>query len=149
MQPSPAMPLPTNDHDPSPSTGGCRLVTADGRTLPLRGVKLTASAKGGVARVVLAQRFVNVFAEPLRVTYTMPLPADGAVSGYAFQLGDRRAWSVRSTRSGRRASASSRRSSTGARPGSSKRSAPACSRRSWATCRPAPRSSPSSPSISR
>src|SRR5678816_4863227 len=65
-----------------PSTGG-RLVTADGRTLPLRGVTLRAEAQGGVARAVLVQRFANVYAEPLHVTYLMPLPADGAVSGYA------------------------------------------------------------------
>src|SRR6184192_1319808 len=75
----------TND----PSTGG-RLVTADGRTLPLRGVTVRAEARGGVARVVLTQRFANVFAEPLHVTYLMPLPADGAVSGYAFTIGSRR-----------------------------------------------------------
>lgn len=29
-------------------------------------------------------------AEPLRVTYQVPLPHDGAVSGFAFRLGDRR-----------------------------------------------------------
>ncbi len=71
------------------STGG-RLVTADGRTLPLRGATLRAEARGGVARVVVEQRFENAFAEPLAVTYLMPLPADGAVSGYAFTIGERR-----------------------------------------------------------
>jgi Ca-activated chloride channel family protein len=72
-----------------PSTGG-RLVTADGRTLPLKSATITASARGGIARVVLEQRFANPFDEPLMITYLMPLPADGAVSGYAFTLGDRR-----------------------------------------------------------
>jgi Ca-activated chloride channel family protein len=71
------------------STGG-RLVTADGRTLPLRGASLRADARGGIARVVLEQRFANSFAEPLMVTYLMPLPSDGAVSGYAFTIGDKR-----------------------------------------------------------
>ncbi|MGZ3427781.1 MAG: VIT domain-containing protein, partial [Polyangia bacterium] len=71
------------------STGG-RLVTADGRTLPLRGATLRADAKGGIARVVLEQRFANSYAEPLAVTYLMPLPSDGAVSGYAFTIGDKR-----------------------------------------------------------
>src|SRR6185312_13456569 len=71
------------------STGG-RLVTVDGRTLPLRGTSVRAEAKNGVARVVVEQRFVNAFDEPLAVTYTMPLPADGAVSGYAFTIGERR-----------------------------------------------------------
>ncbi|HYV48235.1 MAG TPA: VIT domain-containing protein [Myxococcaceae bacterium] len=77
---------------PTPSTGyessGGRLVSADGRTLPLLGASLRADAKGGLCRVVLEQRFANPYQEPLRVTYKMPLPADGAVSGYAFTLGD-------------------------------------------------------------
>jgi Ca-activated chloride channel family protein len=34
----------------------------------------------------LEQRFVNAFAEPLSVTYTLPLPADGAVAGFSFVL---------------------------------------------------------------
>lgn len=71
------------------STGG-RLVTVDGRTLPLRGASLRAEAKGGIARVVVEQRFENAYDEPLAVTYLMPLPADGAVSGYAFTIGERR-----------------------------------------------------------
>ncbi len=71
------------------SCGG-RLVAVDGRTLPLLGAQLTADARGGVATVVLEQRFRNPYPEPLRVTYLMPLPADGAVSGYAFRIGDKR-----------------------------------------------------------
>ncbi|MCU1281711.1 MAG: hypothetical protein JWM53_5257 [bacterium] len=71
------------------SNGG-RLVTADGRTLPLRGATLRADARGGIARVVVEQRFANSYAEPLAVTYLMPLPSDGAVSGYAFTIGDKR-----------------------------------------------------------
>ena len=72
------------------SSSGCRLVAADGRTLPLRGVTLAASARAGVASTVLTQRFSNPWAEPLHITYQLPLPADGAVSGYAFTLGARR-----------------------------------------------------------
>jgi Ca-activated chloride channel family protein len=71
------------------SSGG-RLVTTDGRTLPLRGVTLSADASGGLARTVLEQRFVNPHAEPLRVTYLVPLPVDGALAGYAIRIGDRR-----------------------------------------------------------
>ena len=119
------------------STGG-RLVTADGRTLALRGATLRADARGGIARVVLEQRFANTFAEPLAVTYLMPLPSDGAVSGYAFTIGDG-ASSARSTGARRRASASRRRSRPGARRRSSSRSARACSRRRSATSRRAPR----------
>src|SRR5262245_38305425 len=71
------------------SSGG-RLVTADGRALPLRGVTLTADARGGLARAVLGQRFVNPHAEALRVSYLVPLPADGALAGYAIRIGERR-----------------------------------------------------------
>lgn len=74
----------------SPDASGGRLVTVDGKTLPLVGATLRADARGGIARVVLEQRFANRFAEPLHVTYLMPLPADGAVSAYAFRIGERR-----------------------------------------------------------
>src|SRR5262245_8334578 len=76
--------------NPAMTQNGCHLVTADGRTLPLRGATVTADAKAGVARTILRQRFANVFEEPLHVTYLMPLPANGAVSGYAFTIGNRR-----------------------------------------------------------
>jgi Ca-activated chloride channel family protein len=66
------------------------MVTADGRTLPLRGASLTADAKAGVIRVTLEQRFSNPYAEPLGVSYQMPLPADAAVSGFQFRIGDQR-----------------------------------------------------------
>ena len=74
---------------PQGASAGAELVTTDGRTLPLVASTLRAEAHGGIARFVLEQRFENKFAETLRVTYRMPLPADGAVSGYAFDLGER------------------------------------------------------------
>ena len=74
---------------PSPSSGA-RLVSTTGRALPLLGTALTADAAGGIARVTLEQRFRNTHAEPLVVTYSLPLPADGAVSGFAFRIGERR-----------------------------------------------------------
>jgi Ca-activated chloride channel family protein len=70
----------------NPSAGG-RLVAVDGRALPLLGTRLTATAAGGLCRVLLEQRFRNPHAEPLRVTYLFPLPHQGAVSGFAFRLG--------------------------------------------------------------
>lgn len=74
-------------HDES---GGGRLVAADGRELPLVSVRLSAEARGGVARTALVQVFENRHADPLRVTYQLPLPHRGAVSGFSFRLGDRR-----------------------------------------------------------
>ena len=98
--PAPHARAPGDDHiddnvyvDPQAAQGsgtGGHLVARDGRTLPLRGVSLRADARGGVVRVVLEQRFVNPYQEPLHVTYLMPLPADAAVSGYAFALAGRR-----------------------------------------------------------
>lgn len=86
------MPLPyrtlaaSEDHTPS---SGAELVTADGRSLPLVGARLEAEAGGGLARCVLEQRFENRYAETLRVRYRMPLPADGAVSAYEFEIAGR------------------------------------------------------------
>ncbi|MFO0585388.1 MAG: VIT domain-containing protein [Anaeromyxobacter sp.] len=74
----------------SPSGNGGRLVAVDGRELPLAGARLEARARGGLCRAVLVQTFRNPHAEPLRVTYLLPLPHDGAVSGFAFTVGGRR-----------------------------------------------------------
>ena len=74
---------------PNTSAGG-RLVALDGRPLPLLGTRLTAIASGGLCRVLLEQRFKNSHAEPLHVSYLFPLPHDGAVSSFAFLLGERR-----------------------------------------------------------
>lgn len=71
------------------STGG-RLVSVDGRALPLIGANLKADAAGGLVRITLEQTFRNPHDEPLKVTYSLPLPADGAVSGFAFTIGDQR-----------------------------------------------------------
>ncbi len=82
-------PRPQPNPDPSETTGG-RLVSVDGRALPSIGAALSADAKGGLVRVTLEQTFRNPYDEPLRVTYSLPLPADGAVSGFAFRIGEER-----------------------------------------------------------
>lgn len=73
----------------APSTGG-RLVAPDGRDLPLLSAHVRAEARGGIARTVLVQTFRNPYAEPLQVTYLLPLPHHGAVSAFSFRLGGRR-----------------------------------------------------------
>jgi serine/threonine protein kinase len=80
---------PTGPVDGPPHGNGVEVVTADGRSLPLVSATLRGTARGGIARLVLEQRFENPFAGTLHVTYRMPLPPDGAVSGYAFEIGDR------------------------------------------------------------
>jgi len=80
---------PTLDPAADLATGG-RLVAPDGRELLLTGVELCARAAGGRAWVTLVQRFQNPFEEPLRLRYLVPLPADAAVSGYEFEVGERR-----------------------------------------------------------
>ena len=83
--------VPQTSNDPSIAGGtGGRLVTTTGRALPLLGTVLSADAEGGIARVTLEQRFRNPHAEPLAVTYSLPLPAEGAVSGFCFTIGGRR-----------------------------------------------------------
>lgn len=58
------------------------------KTLPLGDCSLTVDAKGGLARVTLVQRFRNPHAEPLAVSYKLPLPEDAAVSDFGFTVGD-------------------------------------------------------------
>jgi Ca-activated chloride channel family protein len=76
-------------YQPPINSSGAEVVTTDGRSLPLVGAKLRGEAKGGIARLVLEQTFANRYDDTLHVTYRMPLPADGAVSGYAFEIADR------------------------------------------------------------
>src|SRR6478736_1497549 len=71
------------------SSGG-RLVATGGKELPLKSVEIVGDAKGGIARVILRQRFSNPHEEPLAVTYSLALPADAAVSGFAFTIGNER-----------------------------------------------------------
>ena len=68
---------------------GAALVAVDGRIYPLRSAAVTARAEGGLALTTLAQEFHNPHLEPLEVHYTLPLPADGAVVGYAIRIGER------------------------------------------------------------
>ncbi|NOY24813.1 MAG: hypothetical protein GXP62_02980, partial [Oligoflexia bacterium] len=83
------MPIPAHsDPHQGPRSSGGRLLSPDGRCLPFRGGSLTVDAAGGLCRVVLRQRFVNPYKQPLRVVYQVPLPADAAVAGYAFDLQD-------------------------------------------------------------
>lgn len=87
--PAPMLPSSASSLGSSSSGSGGTLVALDGRPLPLRRADLRVRARGGLARTVLEQTFVNPHAEPLRVTYTLPLPADGAVSGFRFRIDDR------------------------------------------------------------
>lgn len=66
------------------------LVSADGRALPLVHTRVTARAAGGFACVRLVQTFRNPHSVPLHVTYQLPLPADAAVGGFAFRIGEER-----------------------------------------------------------
>jgi Ca-activated chloride channel homolog len=78
----------TLDHE-SVATGiAPRLVAVDGREYPLESVRLDARAAAGLARTTLTQVFHNPYDEPLEVSYTMPLPAEGAVIGYTIRFGE-------------------------------------------------------------
>jgi len=88
MMTMPTMPSAPRQHI-NEQAGG-RLVSTDGRQLPLVGSALEVEASGGLARVVLKQEFDNPYDQPLSVRYQLPLPAEGAVSGFAFTIGDER-----------------------------------------------------------
>ena len=81
---------PTDRAMTSIASPGGRHVPTPGPSLALRGAALRVEAAAGLARVVLEQTFANTHAEPLRVVYRLPLPADAAVSGFAFRVGERR-----------------------------------------------------------
>ncbi len=72
------------------STPHACVMSLDGVVLPLTETRFLADAKAGLALVTIVQRFVNPHAEPLSVRYQLPLPADAAVSGFAFTVDDRR-----------------------------------------------------------
>ncbi|MBT8491863.1 MAG: hypothetical protein KJO07_02280, partial [Deltaproteobacteria bacterium] len=78
---------PDNDNH---ARNGARLVSTDGSLVPLRATHLEANAEGGIARTILTQTFVNDGASAIRVRYLVPLPADGAVSGFSFTIGEKR-----------------------------------------------------------
>ena len=119
----------------SPPTGArCRSSSA----------KLRVEAGGGLARVVLEQTFENPYDDTLRVTYKMPLPVDGAVSGYAFRIGTRTITGQGRSQGERARALRGRRSSRARPPRSSSRRRPTSSRRRSATSRRARRSLPRS-----
>ncbi|MBL8744711.1 MAG: VWA domain-containing protein, partial [Myxococcales bacterium] len=67
-----------------------RVTDTSAQLLSLTRAELSVDASGGLARVRLVQEFANPHSEPLSVTYKLPLPADAAVGGFAFVIGDRR-----------------------------------------------------------
>jgi Ca-activated chloride channel family protein len=71
---------------PSPAA---TLVAVDGRTYPLEKADILARAEGGIATSTLVQTFANPYEEALELTYTLPLPADGAVLGYTIRVGEK------------------------------------------------------------
>ena len=81
--------MPRSLLQPGPGTRGAALVTVDGRAYPLVSAAITARAEGGLARTALVQEFRNPCDQPLEVLYTLPLPADGAVIGCTFRIGER------------------------------------------------------------
>ena len=66
-----------------------QLVAPSDHALALRSAALRVDACAGLGRVVLEQCFANAYDESLHVTYRLPLPADAAVSGFRFHIGER------------------------------------------------------------
>lgn len=82
--------MTTNMIPQSFSSTGARSASTEGRALPLVGARIECDAAGGLARVQFTQTFENRHPEPLHVTYKLPLPADAAVGGFAFEIGGKR-----------------------------------------------------------
>lgn len=57
-----------------------------GHILPLLRTELCASARGGLASVLVRQIFENPHDEALSVVYSLPLPADSVVGGFSVLL---------------------------------------------------------------
>lgn len=66
--------------------GGLR--AADGRAFPLQRIKVRGQLAGPCARTVVEQHFANPFDETLDVTWTFPLPADGALVELELRSGE-------------------------------------------------------------
>ena len=66
--------------DAHPSSGG-RLVALDGRPLPLEAVSLRAESSGGLARVVLEQRFRNPYPLHRQKAFIVPGVVPGKYRG--------------------------------------------------------------------
>lgn len=86
MVSAPSMHTDLDSPTRSSSPQGARLVSTAGVELPLSAADLDVDAKGGLARVQLTQSFVNTGPAPVNVKYLLPLPADGAVSGFEFTV---------------------------------------------------------------
>ncbi|MEO8878357.1 MAG: VIT domain-containing protein [Polyangiaceae bacterium] len=74
---------------PMPNVPQSRPSPPESTTLPLTGVALRCETAGGLSRVIFEQRFANTSTQPLHVVYKLPLPADGAVSGFRFRVGEK------------------------------------------------------------
>lgn len=82
--------LPVSPMSAPVAAHGARSVPTAGRSLPLVSTHLAADTRGGLARLTFTQRFRNVHTVPLAVSYSLPLPADAAVSGFVIHVGERR-----------------------------------------------------------
>jgi len=83
---------PTQEQDmnaTSYNSSGGRLVSTEGQELPLQSTSVQVEASGGIARIILEQVFFNHEEHPLQVSYMLPLPVEGAVSGFSFTCKDR------------------------------------------------------------
>jgi Ca-activated chloride channel homolog len=68
---------------------GTVVIAKNGQGFSFKSARLDVRAKGGMATVVLEQTFANPHEQTLDVTYRMPLPEDGAVVGYTFEIDGR------------------------------------------------------------
>ena len=81
---------PSENRDRRRRTALGRVRRAEGRPLPLEGVRVTAENSGAASRVVMAQRYRNAEAVPVEAVYVFPLPESAALCGLVIETGGRR-----------------------------------------------------------
>lgn len=77
-------------HDESKTAGEMAGLLADnGRPVPLIGVVIEGTLRGGRASMTLRQRYRNDEQSPIEAVYVFPLPAEAVVTGVTLRIGDR------------------------------------------------------------
>ncbi|WP_437649325.1 VIT domain-containing protein [Sorangium sp. So ce362] len=82
--------IPTTDPLRPATTPMSCLCTSAGHPVPLLGVSLSGEVFGGVARLVVRQRYRNEERRPIEAIYTFPLPSEASIAGFAMECAGRR-----------------------------------------------------------
>ncbi|WP_437817468.1 VIT domain-containing protein [Sorangium sp. So ce1078] len=82
--------IPSTDPSRPATTPTSCLRSSEGHPVPLLGVSLSGEVFGGVARLVVRQRYRNEERRPIEAIYTFPLPSEASIAGFAMECAGRR-----------------------------------------------------------